>query len=63
MYTMREICRETGMTYEGLKSYCNQGLVPTRRAIACPMAPAPTSTTTSFSFVIIIHSFLKTPRS
>lgn len=28
MYTMREVCKETGMTYEGLKFYCNQGLVP-----------------------------------
>ncbi|MBQ7515649.1 MAG: MerR family transcriptional regulator [Schwartzia sp.] len=28
MYTMRQVCRETGMTYEGLKFYCNQGLVP-----------------------------------
>ena len=28
MYTMKEVCKETGMTYEGLKFYCNQGLVP-----------------------------------
>ena len=28
MYTMRDVCKETGMTYEGLKFYCNQGLVP-----------------------------------
>ena len=28
MYTMKEICRETGMTYEALKFYCNEGLVP-----------------------------------
>jgi hypothetical protein len=28
MYTMREVCKETGMTYEGLKFYYNQGLVP-----------------------------------
>ena len=28
MYSMREVCKETGMTYEGLKFYCNQGLVP-----------------------------------
>ena len=28
MYTMEEVCKETGMTYEGLKFYCNQGLVP-----------------------------------
>ena len=31
MYTMKEVCRETGMTYEGLKFYCNQGLVPNVR--------------------------------
>ena len=28
MYTMKEVCRETNMTYETLKFYCNQGLVP-----------------------------------
>ena len=28
MYTMKEVCKETGMTYEGLKFYCNQGLIP-----------------------------------
>ena len=28
MYTMREVSKETVMTYEGLKFYCNQGLVP-----------------------------------
>lgn len=28
MYTMKEACRETGMTYEALKFYCNEGLVP-----------------------------------
>ena len=28
MYTMKEVCRETGMTYETLKFYCNEGLVP-----------------------------------
>lgn len=27
-YTMREVCRETGMAYETLKFYCNEGLVP-----------------------------------
>ena len=25
---MKEACRETGMTYEALKFYCNEGLVP-----------------------------------
>ena len=25
---MMEACRETGMTYQGLKFYCNAGLVP-----------------------------------
>ncbi len=28
MYTMLQACRETGMTYEALKFYCNEGLVP-----------------------------------
>lgn len=28
MYTMKDVCRKTGMTYETLKFYCNQGLVP-----------------------------------
>lgn len=28
MFTMKETCRETGMTYEALKFYCNEGLVP-----------------------------------
>lgn len=28
MYTMKEACRETGMNYEALKFYCNEGLVP-----------------------------------
>ena len=28
MYTMKEVCRETGMTYEALQFYCNEGLVP-----------------------------------
>ncbi len=28
MYTMKEACRLTDMTYENLKFYCNEGLVP-----------------------------------
>ena len=28
MYTMKEVCQEANMTYETLKFYCNQGLVP-----------------------------------
>lgn len=28
MYTMKDVCAETGMTYEALKFYCNEGLVP-----------------------------------
>lgn len=27
-YTMMQVCREVGMTYQTLKFYCNQGLVP-----------------------------------
>lgn len=28
MYTMTEICKETGLTYQTLKYYCNEGLIP-----------------------------------
>lgn len=28
LYGMKEACRKTGMSYEALKFYCNQGLVP-----------------------------------
>lgn len=28
MYAMMEACRETDMTYQALKFYCNEGLVP-----------------------------------
>lgn len=28
MYTMKETCKKVGMTYETLKFYCNEGLVP-----------------------------------
>lgn len=28
MHTMKEACTQTGLTYETLKFYCNQGLVP-----------------------------------
>lgn len=28
MYTMKQTCNEVGMTYEALKYYCNEGLVP-----------------------------------
>ena len=28
MYTMMQVCRETNMTYQALKFYCNEGLVP-----------------------------------
>ena len=28
MYTMKEACEKTGLHYETLKFYCNQGLVP-----------------------------------
>ena len=27
LYSRKEVCRKTGMTYEALKFYCNQGLV------------------------------------
>lgn len=28
LYSMKEVCQRTGMNYETLKFYCNQGLVP-----------------------------------
>lgn len=28
VFTMMEVCREVGMTYQTLKFYCNKGLVP-----------------------------------
>lgn len=28
MYTMMEACREANMTYQTLKFYCNEGLIP-----------------------------------
>ena len=28
MYTMKQACQQVGMTYETLKFYCNEGLVP-----------------------------------
>lgn len=28
MYSMKETCKQTGMRYENLKFYCNEGLVP-----------------------------------
>lgn len=31
MYTMKEACAQTGLSYETLKFYCNQGLVPNVR--------------------------------
>lgn len=28
LYTMMQVCRETNMTYQTLKFYCNEGLIP-----------------------------------
>lgn len=28
MYTMKEVCDQVGITYETLRFYCNEGLVP-----------------------------------
>lgn len=28
MYSMKEVCNKTNMTYETLKFYCNEGLIP-----------------------------------
>jgi len=28
MYTMKDVCRKLNMSYDKLKYYCNEGLVP-----------------------------------
>ena len=28
LYTMMQVCKETDMTYQALKYYCNEGLIP-----------------------------------
>ncbi|MCC0632358.1 MerR family transcriptional regulator [Clostridioides sp. ZZV15-6388] len=28
MYSMKEVCKQTNLTYETLKFYCNEGLIP-----------------------------------
>ena len=28
LYTMMQVCKKTGLTYQTLKFYCNEGLVP-----------------------------------
>ena len=28
IFTMMQTCKKTGMTYQGLKFYCNEGLIP-----------------------------------
>lgn len=28
LYTMMQVCKETNMTYQALKFYCNESLVP-----------------------------------
>lgn len=28
MYTMKQVCEEANMTYQTLKYYCNEGLIP-----------------------------------
>ena len=28
LYTMMQVCKKTGLTYQALKFYCNEGLVP-----------------------------------
>ena len=28
IYTMMQVCKETDMTYQALKFYCNEGLIP-----------------------------------
>ena len=28
LYSMKETCNKTGLTYDALKFYCNEGLIP-----------------------------------
>ena len=28
LYTMMQVCREADLTYQALKFYCNEGLIP-----------------------------------
>ena len=28
IYTMMQVCKETNLTYQALKFYCNEGLIP-----------------------------------
>ena len=28
LYSMKQVCEKTGLTYDTLKFYCNKGLVP-----------------------------------
>ena len=28
LYTMKQVCQKTGLSYDTLKFYCNEGLVP-----------------------------------
>ena len=33
MFTMKQVCKEANMTYQTLKYYCNEGLVPNVKQI------------------------------
>ena len=34
LHTMMQACKETNMTYQSLKFYCNQGLVPNVKPVS-----------------------------
>lgn len=38
MYTMMQACKETNMSYQALKYYCNEGLVPNVKRTATTAA-------------------------
>ena len=40
-YTMMQVCKETGMTYQALKFYCNEGLVPNVKRCLLYTSPSP----------------------
>ena len=44
MYSMKEACIQTGMSYETLKFYCKEGLVPNVNATATITAFSTTAT-------------------
>ena len=43
MYSMKEACIQTGMSYETLKFYCKEGLVPNVKPVSYTHLTLPTT--------------------